>query len=257
MDILESALILLAGIAAGTITTVVGSGTLVTFPTLVAFGYPPVVATMSNAIGQVPGGLSGAWGYRRELVGQKSRILSLLPASLSGAVVGAWLLLHLPPDVFKIIVPFLLVLALVLVVAQPSIQKWAARRTAAGHLGNPRRDRVLLLIFTFLIGVYGGYFTAAQGILLMGVMGLFVNEALQRMNAVKIILALAVNLVAAGAYAIVAWDRIAWPAAGLIALGTLIGGFVGASIGRRLSPTVLRGCIVALGLIALVRLLFF
>lgn len=255
MDVLEIVLILLAGVAAGTINTVVGSGTLVTFPTLVAFGYPPVVATMSNAIGQIPGGISGAFGYRRELAGQGRLVRGLLPASLLGAVLGSWLLLHLPPDVFKVVVPFLLVLALVLVVTQPRIQRWVARRAEQGHPPHPRRDRVLLVLGTFLVGVYGGYFTAAQGILLMGVMGLFLTESLQRMNAVKIILSLAVNLVAATAYVIVAWDRIAWAAAGLIAVGTLIGGFVGAAVGRRLPPTALRVCIVALGLIALARLL--
>jgi hypothetical protein len=119
VSIFEAICIFLAGIAAGTINTVVGSGTLVTFPTLLAFGYPPVVATMSNAVGLVPGNISGTWGYRRELSGQWDRLRWQLPGSLLGALTGAWLLLHLPETTFKKVVPVLLVFALILVIAHP------------------------------------------------------------------------------------------------------------------------------------------
>ncbi|HLT62510.1 MAG TPA: sulfite exporter TauE/SafE family protein [Microlunatus sp.] len=258
MSPIEILLILLAAVGAGTINAVVGSGTMITFPTLITFGYEPVTATMSNAIGLVPGSASGSWGYRRELKGQGKRLLQLLPASLLGAVCGAWLLLHLPPSVFRFIVPFLLILALVLVVTQPRIQAWARRRTeAAGGDGETlSRGRTALLIFlVFLIGIYGGYFTAAQGILLVGAMGALLPESLQRLNALKNVLALAVNLVAATAYTLVAFDRISWAAVGLIAVGSTVGGFVGAHFGRRLPPLALRIIIVVLGLIALARLL--
>jgi uncharacterized membrane protein YfcA len=250
--------IFLAGIAAGTINAVVGSGTLVTFPTLVAFGFPPVTATMSNAIGLVPGSASGTWGYRRELKGQGPRLRWQIPASFLGAIVGAWLLLHLPETVFKAVVPVLLVFALILVVIQPRLQVWVRRRAEAAGRDQDvvGRGRMAVLVFgTFLVGIYGGYFTAAQGILLIGLMGALLPETMQRMNAAKNLLSLVVNVVAATAYILVASDRIAWGAVVLIAVGSTIGGFVGAHYGRRLSPVALRICIVVLGIIALVRLL--
>ena len=251
-------LIALAGVGAGAINTLVGSGTLITFPTLVALGYPPVTSTMSNAVGLVAGGVSGTWGYRRELKGQWRRLAWQIPASFLGAVLGSWLLLHLPEKVFTEVVPVLLILALVLVVIGPRIQAYARRRAeqagkSAEHVS--RRQMTALVFATFAVGIYGGYFTAAQGILLIGAMGTILPEDMQRMNAAKNLLSLVVNVVAAVAYMIVAFDRISWPAAGLIAVGSLIGGFIGAHYGRRLSPNVLRAVIVVVGLIGLYRLL--
>ena len=251
-------LIALAGVGAGAINAIVGSGTLITFPTLVALGFPPVTATMSNAVGLVAGGVSGTWGYRRELRGQWSRLRWQIPASLVGAGLGAWLLLHLPEKVFTRIVPALLILALVLVLLGPRIQAWARRRAEASgqtadHVSAARMTA--LVAGTFAVGIYGGYFTAAQGILLVAVMGALLPEDMQRMNAAKNLLSLLVNVVAAVAYTVVAFDRISWAAAGLIAIGSLIGGFLGAHYGRRLSPNVLRGVIVVVGLIGLYRLL--
>jgi uncharacterized protein len=250
-------LIALAGVAAGAINAVVGSGTLVTFPTLVTLGYPPVTSTMSNAVGLVAGSVSGTWGYRRELRGQWHRLRWQLLASLTGSALGSWLLLHLPEKVFTRVVPVLLIVALALVVAGPRIQEWARRRAAeAGHAPDhvPPGRMVALVALTFAVGVYGGYFTAAQGILLMGVMGALLPEDMQRMNAAKNLLALVVNIVAALSYTLVAFDRISWPAAGLIAVGSLIGGFLGAHYGRRLPPNALRAAIVIVGLIGLYRL---
>jgi uncharacterized protein len=258
VPVVDMILIALAGVAAGAINSLVGSGTLVTFPTLVALGYPPVVSTMSNAIGLVAGGISGTWGYRRELRGQWNRLRWQMPGSFVGALLGAWLLLHLPEKVFTEVVPVLLIAALILVVIGPRIQNWArSRAEAAGQSAEhvSRGKMVALVIGTFLVGVYGGYFTAAQGILLMGVMGALLPEDMQRMNAAKNLLSLIVNVVAAVAYITVAFDRISWLAAGLIALGSLIGGWIGAHYGRRLSPNVLRAFIVVVGLIGLYRLL--
>ena len=251
-------LIALAGVGAGAINAVVGSGTLITFPTLVALGFPPVTATMSNAVGLVAGGVSGTWGYRRELRGQRSRLVWQLPASIAGAAVGAWLLLHLPEKVFIQVVPVLLIAALALVVVGPRIQAWARKRAeAAGRsVDHVSAGRMTALVAaTFAVGVYGGYFTAAQGIMLIAAMGALLPEDMQRMNAAKNLLSLVVNIVAAVAYTVVAFDRISWAAAGLIAVGSLIGGFVGAHYGRRLSPNVLRAVIVVVGLIGLYRLL--
>ncbi|MGZ5394632.1 MAG: sulfite exporter TauE/SafE family protein [Mycobacterium sp.] len=251
-------MIALAGVGAGAINAVVGSGTLITFPTLVALGYPPVTSTMSNAVGLVAGSASGTWGYRRELRGQWNRLRWQLPASFVGAGLGAWLLLHLPEKVFLQVVPVLLILALVLVVVGPRIQEWARQRSeAAGESAehvSPRK-MVMLVVATFAVGIYGGYFTAAQGIMLIAAMGALLPEDMQRMNAAKNLLSLVVNIVAAVAYTVVAFDRISWPAAGLIAVGSLIGGFLGAHYGRRLSPNALRAVIVVVGLIGLWRLL--
>jgi uncharacterized membrane protein YfcA len=258
VPVLDLILIALAGVGAGAINAVVGSGTLITFPTLVALGYPPVTATMSNAVGLVAGSASGTWGYRRELQGQWKRLAWQLPASCVGAALGAWLLLQLPEKVFTQIVPVLLILALLLVVVGPRIQAWVRRRAeesgrSADHVSRPRM--AALVFATFAIGVYGGYFTAAQGIMLIAAMGALLPEDMQRMNAAKNLLSLIVNIVAALAFMLVAFDRISWVAAGLIAAGSLIGGFIGAHYGRRLSPNVLRAVIVVVGLIGLYRLL--
>lgn len=254
----QVALITLAAFAAGAINSIVGSGTLITFPTLVALGFSPVTSTMSNAVGLVAGGVSGTWGYRRELSGQGHRLRWQVPASLAGAGMGAYLLLHLPEQVFTRVVPVLLVAALILVMVGPWMQNWARRRAeAAGRSPDdvsPGR-MVALVLSTFAIGVYGGYFTAAQGILLVGAMGALLPESVQRMNAAKNLLTLLVNIVAALAYTLVAFHRISWPVAGLIAFGSLIGGWLGAHYGRRLSPNALRLIIVVVGLIGLYRLL--
>ncbi|MGI9123244.1 MAG: sulfite exporter TauE/SafE family protein [Mycobacterium sp.] len=250
--------IVLAALGAGAINSLVGSGTLITFPTLVALGFPPVTATMSNAIGLVAGGVSGTLGYRAELSGQWRRLRWQIPASITGAAIGAFLLLHLPEKVFTRIVPVLLVLALVMVIIGPKIQAYARRRAdaagrSADHVSTARM--AALVLGNFAVGIYGGYFTAAQGILLIGVMGALLPEDVQRMNAAKNLLSLLVNLVAAVGYTLVASDRVSWPAAGLIAVGSLIGGWLGAHYGRRLSPTALRAVIVVVGLIGLYRLL--
>ncbi|BBY35432.1 hypothetical protein BST33_03525 [Mycolicibacter minnesotensis] len=258
MPVSQMVLILLAGVGAGAINALVGSGTLITFPTLVTLGFAPLTATISNAIGLVAGGISSTWAYRRELRGQWDRLRWQIPGSLLGAVLGAYLLLHLPESVFNRIVPALLVGALALVVIGPKIQSLAQQRAAAAgrSLDELSGHRLAALaIGTFVVGVYGGYFAAAQGILLVGVMGVLLPESMQRMNAAKNLLVLTVNVVAAAAYIGTAFDRISWPAAGLIAVGSLIGGFLGGHYGRRLSPNALRAVILVVGLIGLYRLL--
>jgi uncharacterized protein len=244
-----------AGLAAGTINTVVGSGTLITFPTLLGFGFPPVLANVSNNVGLVPGVLSGIHGYRKELQGQRARVLRLGSASLLGGLVGAILLLVLPQSAFKAIVPALIALALVMVVGQPWLAKKVAARQKAreeeraeNQVGGP-----VLWVLVFLMGIYGGYFGAAQGILLLGLFGITFSDNLQRINAVKNVLACIVNAVAAVVF--IAATHIDWAAAGLIAAGSVIGGQIGARVGRRLPPWALRALIVCVGIAALIRLL--
>ena len=255
MTIVELTAILLAGVAAGAINAVVGSGTLITFPVLIFFGFPPVAAVMSNAIGLVPGSCTGTWGYRRELAGQGRRMRHLMPASLFGAATGSWLLLHLPEETFKVVVPVLLALALVLIIAQTRIQRALAQyRERHGKTTESRNQVAATIGGTYLLGCYGGYFAAAQGILLVGMLGSLLPESLQRLNALKNLLALVVNAVAATAYTIVGYDRVIWEAAGLIAVGSLAGGLIGANVGRRLPAVLLRGIIVVLGIVGIWRI---
>jgi uncharacterized protein len=282
-DLLRALAIFAAGLAAGTINTVVGSGTLITFPTLLAFGYPPVLANVSNNVGLVPGVASGVYGYRGELGGQRRRLIRLGSASVCGGIVGAILLLTLPQSAFKAIVPALIGVAVVMVVIQPRLAKWVAERqraraalatldgaSAAAPSASASASAVaaavpgavatqeaiggpVLWVLVFLAGIYGGYFGAAQGVLLIGMLGIALNDSLQRINAAKNVLAGLVNGLAAIVFIIA--THIDWGVAGLIAAGSIIGGQLGARIGRRLPPWGLRVVIVCVGVAALVKLL--
>jgi uncharacterized membrane protein YfcA len=252
MSIVDFVLILLAGMGAGTINAVVGSGSLITCPTLVALGYPPLLANVSNNIGLVPGSVSGVHGYRRELEGQARRLRRLVPASVVGALVGATLLLVLPSDVFERVVIVLICIALVLVVTQPTLSQRLAARRAARHEGHHDATRGTQVLVA-LAGVYGGYFGAAQGIILISILGILIDDHLQRLNAAKNALALSVNSVAAIVFVLT--TDIDWKVVAAIAVGSTIGGQVGARYGRRLDPRVLRALVVVVGLTALVRLL--
>lgn len=251
----EALAVLLAGAAAGTINTVVGSGTLITFPTLLALGYPPVTANVSNNIGLVFGGITGTWGYRRELVGTRELLVRLIPASFTGAVIGAVLLLRLPARAFETIVPVLIGLALVLVIVQPRIAAANALRRARATAGpaRPAAGRLAQLAALFA-GMYGGYFGAAQGVLLVGLLGALLAENLQRVNGIKNALVSIVNTVAAVTFLLISPESADWPVIGLIAVGAFAGGFVGAGVGRRLPAQVLRGVIIVVGVVAIVRL---
>jgi len=282
-DLLRALAIFAVGLAAGTINTVVGSGTLITFPTLLAFGYPPVLANVSNNVGLVPGVASGVYGYRSELGGQRRRLIRLGSASVCGGLVGAILLLTLPQSAFKSIVPALIGLAVVMVIVQPRLARWVAgrqrARTAAATPGGAGADRdgasgsgdggagavaappaaeeaiggPVLWVLVFLAGIYGGYFGAAQGVLLIGMLGIALNDSLQRVNAAKNVLAGLVNGLAAVVFILA--THVDWGVAGLIAAGSIIGGQVGARIGKRLPPWGLRVLIVCVGTVALIKLL--
>jgi uncharacterized membrane protein YfcA len=246
MDVLEAIAIVAAGVAAGAINAVVGSGTLITFPVLIALGYQPLIANVSNNIGLVPGAIAGVHGYRRELAGQSRRAVALGIFSVIGGVVGATLLLVLPSSAFDAIVPVLIAIALVLVVAQPAIHRRLAHR--------PSRDEnaTLLQASVAASGVYGGYFGAGQGILLMGILGIGLRDELQRLNGLKNVLAGLVNFTAGVIFVFAA--HVDWAVAGLIAAGSIVGGVVGARYGRKLEPNVLRALIVVVGLTAIARL---
>ncbi|MFF4339962.1 sulfite exporter TauE/SafE family protein [Kitasatospora sp. NPDC001540] len=253
MTLWEMTAVLLAGVAAGTINTIVGSGTLITFPVLLAVGLPPVTANVSNALGLAPGSLAGAIGYRAELAGQRHRLIRYGTASLIGGLTGAALLIVLPNSAFDAIVPVLILTALVLVVLQPRVARAMAARRAAGTLPPATDGGWLLLLCIGLTGVYGGYFGAAQGVLLLALMGMLLPDGLQTINGIKNVLALIVNGVAAVFFLFT--STIDWTAALLIAVGATLGGVFGAKVGRRLPPLALRALIVVVGLVAVTKLL--
>ncbi|MFF8599730.1 sulfite exporter TauE/SafE family protein [Streptomyces sp. NPDC015232] len=245
MDAIETVAIGAASVAAGAINAMVGSGTLITFPTLLAFGYPPVLANVSNNIGLVPGVLSAAYGYRRELKGQLRRLLRFGAASLLGGLAGALLLLTLPAGAFDAVVPVLILAACALVMLQPRLNRWLKERQGAAAA---KDGGVPMWCGVLGAGVYGGYFGAAQGVLLMGLFGSFLRDDLQRLNAAKNVLASIVNGVAAVVFIAVA--DVDWAVAAVIAVGSTLGGLVGAKVGRALPPNVLRGVIVTVGVTA-------
>jgi uncharacterized membrane protein YfcA len=248
----EHVAVLFGGMAAGAMNAMVGAGSLITFPLLLALGYPPVVANVSNTVGLIPGSVSGALGYHRELEGQRSRLVRLGTAGCLGGLTGGVILLALPARVFEGVVPFLIGLACVLVLLQPSVSRWLERRSPISN-GETRDVGPALLAGIYACGIYGGYFGAAQGVLLLGVLGIGLNEHLQRANAAKNVIAAGVNLVPAILFVLVA--DVSWPVALLLGAGSVIGGQIGARVGRRLPAPVLRGVVLAIGILAIVRIL--
>jgi uncharacterized protein len=230
--------ILAAGFAAGGINTIVGSGSLITFPTLLAFGFPPVVANVSNTVGLALGAGSGVVGYRRELKGQLRRCLTFGTATTIGALIGGVLLLTLPSSVFAAVVPALILLACVLIAVQPMLVGRLTREHGHGL-------SVIGLGGVLLTGIYGGYFGAAQGVILIALLGIVLDDHMQRINALKNVLAGLANVVAALLF--ISVTHIAWAAAGLLAISSIVGAQVGAHYGRRIPPQVLRWTIVGVG----------
>ena len=247
MTPLDTAAIAAAGLAAGAINTIVGSGSLITFPTLLAVGYPPVVANVSNTIGLVPGSVSGAIGYREELRGQLRRILRLLPAAVIGAAIGALLLLAVP-GAFDNVVPILILFAVALVIVQPRIARWRAERGRVAEHPGP-----VLYTGVFLTAIYGGYFGAAQGVILLALLGITLDDDLQRLNGVKNVLAAVVNFVAAIYFMTSA--HVAWGAVVILLISSTVGGQVGARVGRRIPAKVLRAIIIVVGTGVAIKLL--
>ncbi len=249
--------IILAGAAAGAINTIVGSGSLITFPTLVFLGYSPLVANVTNTVGLVFGSVSGTIGYRRELAGQRRRAVPLLLAGGLGGITGATLLLVLPASAFGQIVPILILFACLLVALQPRLSTWVQARRMSGLVegaSDPTSDGgPLLILGVYLTGIYGGYFGAAQGVMLIALLGVLIVDDLQRLNALKNAITVVVNGIAAVFFIVLA--PVAWLPALLLAVGSIVGGQLGATVGRRLSPTVLRILIIVIGTTVAIRLL--
>lgn len=251
MSAAEALAIFAAAVAAGAINAVVGSGSLITFPTLLAFGFPAIIANVSNNVGLVSGNLSGALGYRRELAGQRPRLIRLGVFAAAGSLAGAVLLLSLPASAFTLIVPVLILVACVLVIVQPRLNAWMAARRAARDV----QDSPVLAAGMLVSGAYGGYFGAAQGVLVIGLLGSFLDDDLQRVNAAKNVLVAIVNATAALVFILFA--KVNWVVVLLIAVGSTVGGLLGARVGRRLPPLALRIFVVIIGVISAAKLIFF
>ena len=248
MSAFEVILVLVAGFGAGTINAVIGSGTLITFPTLLAIGLPPVTANVSNNLGLVPGAASSLYGYRRELEGERGRVMRLAPMTIVGSACGAALLLLLPPGSFKAIVPVLIAIALVLVVLQPRISAYlTARREVHRPHGGP-----MVRLGVFGVGIYGGYFGGGQGIILFALLANSLPGELLSINVVRAALAGIANATAAVIFVFAA--DLDWLVVLLIAVSSTAGGLIGAEIGRRIPDPVLRAVIVVVGLAAIAQL---
>jgi uncharacterized membrane protein YfcA len=245
----EAVAVVAAGMAAGAINAVVGSGSLVTFPTLLAVGYAPVTANVSNNVGLVPGAVSSVYGYRRELEGQGRRARTLAVGSAAGSLIGAALLLKLPSEVFDAVVPILVLGAALLMAVQPKLSSWVAGR----RKDDARDVGPAPVALAFLAGIYGGYFGAAQGIILLTMLAIFVPDEMKRSNALKILLAGTVNLVAAIFFILFA--DVAWEAVALVGVGAIVGGYLGAHVGRRIDPMVLRWTVVVFGVAVALKLM--
>jgi uncharacterized protein len=250
---LEELAIVATGLVAGIMTSTVGVASLLSFPVLLAVGLPPVVANASNTIGMTPASLTGSFGYRAELREHPVVTATIIGTCAIGSVLGAVLLLALPPGVFEAVVPWLILCTCLLVGAQPRISRWL-RRT---HEAAPPHERTRLspatTFFSTVVGVYGGYFGAGSGVMMMAVLGFGSNLDFRIVNALKTLAILASNLVASVIFVFVA--DLDWLAIVLLASGSIVGGYVGSRIGRRLNPTALRALIVAVGVTAALTML--
>jgi len=251
---LDQLVVLAAGLGAGILTSTVGVASLLSFPILVALGLPPVVANASNTVGLVPAGLTGSFGYRAELREHPRVALAVILTCAAGAVAGAALLLALPPGVFEAVVPWLILFTCLLVGVQPLITRWLRARRTGADAGRPRTTMSpATTVFAALTGMYGGYFGAGSGVMMVAVLGLGLDLELRIVNGLKTLAVLAANLVAGVIFLFVA--ELDFRVVGLLALGSAAGGYVGARVGRRLPPTLFRILVVLAGIIAAVTML--
>jgi uncharacterized membrane protein YfcA len=246
MDAADAVLLAAAGVVTGAINAVAGGGSLVSFPALLATGLSPLSANVTNLVATLPGYLSAAATSRAELEGQRGRVRLLALSAGTGAIVGTTLLLVGPEDTFKTLAPWLVLVACALLAAQPFVSRWVARVT---HHTAPAR----LVVGVGVASIYGGYFGAGLGIVLLAALGLTLEEPLQRLNAIKQVLSLTVAVVSAIAVAL--FGPVSWLGVALVGAGTLAGGRVGVGVARRLPDEVLRGLVIALGVTVAVVLL--
>lgn len=242
------ALLAAAGLLAGGVNALAGGGSLISFPALLAAGYPPVTANVTNTVALFPGYAGSVAGGRPELEGQGARLRTIGVTSVVGGIAGSVLLLTTPGDVFRAIVPFLILLACGLLVLQPRLSRYVQGR------GSTRGDHSpVLQLSVLLAAVYGAYFGAGLGVLLLGVLGIFLDEHLRRVNALKNVLSLIINAVALVAFGL--FGPVAWEAVLVIAVTSLAGGYLGARLARRVPSGLLRAVVVLYGVVVSVLLL--
>lgn len=240
MDASHIVLIALAAAAAGAINAIAGGGSLVSFPVLVATGMPALIANVTNTVALCPGYLGATFAQRRELAGQGGRALRLVPLAIAGSLAGTWILLHTSEQSFEIVVPFLLVFAAGLLAAQGPLRAYLGRRSSAAH------SVAFAMLPVGLAAIYGAYFGAGLGVIIIATLAVTIDDSLVRTNALKQLLSLVINVCAAIVY--IADGRIDWSVAAVVAVGALVGGVVGGKIASRVPERVLRGAVIAIAL---------
>jgi uncharacterized protein len=246
MSLFHEILIFLAALTAGFINAIAGGGTLVSFPVLLALGIPPVVANVTNTVALVPGTIGGMWSQRKEFQSQYKRLIKLLPVSIIGGIAGGLLILNTNENTFKIIIPYLILLATLLLAAQVKIKNWVVARIGQAH--TEHHNPIFMLSMVFAAAVYGGYFGAGLGVILMAVLGLVTDDSMTRLNFLKQALGFAINMAAAIYFAFS--GKVDWMIAFIMIFGSLAGGLVGGKLAGKMKPEVLRWIVVSAGLIA-------
>ena len=246
LGLAEVILLVLAGLVSGALNAAAGGGSLVSFPALLVVGYPAVLANVTNNVAAWPGYVSGAWGYRGEMAGQWARIWPMAMVGTLGGVAGVGLLLVSPPGTFEAIVPFLVLVAVALIAVDPLLKK-LGKGDATGD-----RPGLGALVSHLGAAVYGGYFGAAVGVAILALLGLHFDDSLQRLNGLKAALQLVIGTASAVGFMILA--PVAWVAVAILGVASLLGGWIGAGLARKLSDRTLRMSIVAYGLAAAIWL---
>ncbi|HZL09404.1 MAG TPA: sulfite exporter TauE/SafE family protein [Prolixibacteraceae bacterium] len=246
MSVFDNFLILLAAIAAGFINALAGGGTLVTFPVLLALGLPPVVANVTNTVALVPGTIGGMWAQRNDFHSQYKRLLKLLPAAVAGGIAGGLLILNTSETAFRSLIPYLILLATLLLAAQVRIKNWVVSRMGQVHI--EQQNPMIMIVLVFVASIYGGYFGAGLGVILMAVLGLVINDNITRLNFLKQALAFSINLAAAIYFAFS--GKVEWMVAFVMIFGSISGGLIGGKLAGKIKPELLRWIVVAAGLIA-------
>ena len=248
MSLFNEILIFLAAVAAGFINAMAGGGTLVSFPVLLAVGIPPIVANVTNTVALVPGTIGGMWSQRKDFRSQYQRLLKLLPAAIVGGIAGGLLILNTNENTFRSIIPYLILLATLLLAAQGTIKSWVVKRI--GHAHTEHHNPLIMLSLVFLASIYGGYFGAGLGVILMAVLGFVTDDSMTRLNFLKQALGFAINLAAAIYFAFS--GKVDWMVALVMVFGSLIGGLIGGKLAGKMKPELLRWIVVSAGLIAAV-----
>lgn len=248
MPLLNEILVFFAAVTAGFINAMAGGGTLVSFPVLLAVGIPPVVANVTNTVALVPGTIGGMWAQRDEFQSQRSRMVKLLPVGIVGGVVGGLLILNTNENTFKVIIPYLILVATLLLAVQVRIKNWVVARIGQAH--NEHHNPLFMMSLIFLAAVYGGYFGAGLGVILMATLGLVTDDTMTRLNFLKQSLGFVINLAAAIYFAFS--GKVYWWVAFIMIFGSLLGGFIGGKLAGKMKPEILRWIVVSAGLLAAV-----